>query len=68
MHDVSPREKGDTGLTKLLGGLIVTKKIQRYKMARWPLQQIPPFNFLDDFISRRTQLDNEENWLISRPT
>ena len=51
MHDLSPSEKGNTRLMKLLGRLSY-EKILRYNnsppyvMARWPSQQIPPLNFL----------------------
>ena len=51
LRDLSPREKGNSRLTKLLDGLSY-EKIQRYNnsppyvTARWPPQQIPPLNFL----------------------
>ena len=54
MRDLSPRKKGNTRLTKMLGRLSY-KKIQRYNnlppymMARWLPQQIPPLNFLGKF-------------------
>ena len=51
-RDLSPCRKGNSRLMKLLGGLSY-EKIRRYNnsppyvTARWPPQQIPPFNFLD---------------------
>ena len=51
MRNLSPCEKGNTHLTKFLGG-ISYKKFWRYNSslpyvtARWPPQHIAPLNFL----------------------
>ena len=51
VRDLSQRGRGNSRVTKLLGGLSY-EKIRRYNnsppyvTARWPPQQIPPLNFL----------------------